>query len=230
MSENCFFMVFSVYLWPFRPSKKTTLRDSGRSLFLAPSRAAWRRSASECAGCSRVWSFGPAGQSTHPSPNDTRHTDASLGPKNQWGLSWWPSINCHVPRENMIMKGSRGTIFSDKPNWVYNLELTCPMNSDYMVMVLSQGLTLNQHKAGKWCPLQPPNSNLLILWKRLWQSIGTSGIGDKPQTKPIDCQFQNFEGEKSTGKQDMFTNTIIFSHLQAANMAFTTNHAWVLPL
>ena len=38
-------------------------------------------------------------------------------------------------------------------------------------------------------------------------------------------EFQNFEGEKSTGKQDMFT--IIFSHLQAANMA-TMNHAWVL--
>lgn len=96
-------------------------------------------------------------------------------------------------------------------------------------MVLSQGLTLNQHKAGKWCPLQPPNSNLLILWKRLWQSIGTSGIGTKPhQTKPIDCKFQNFEGEKSTGKQDMFTINV--SHLQAANMAFTTNHAWVLLL
>ena len=88
VSENWLFMVFSLYLW--HPMAISGIEkppwDSQR---FASSRAAWRRSASQCAGCSRGWSFVPAGQSTHPSPNDTRHTDASLGPLSMGFVLVW---------------------------------------------------------------------------------------------------------------------------------------------
>lgn len=115
VSETWLFMFFSLYLWPpwpFRRSKNhpETLSDSPR-----PERhdVDLRHNVLAALGVDLLCQQG------NPLIHLPTILDTEMLPwvPYQWGLSWCrPSINCHVHRENMIVKGSRGTIFSDKPN------------------------------------------------------------------------------------------------------------------